>query len=202
MTTEGSSPLHRWPEYYERTGARAPRPLLIDAVERFAAPGFAIDLGSGSGVESAELLRRGWRVLAIDGEAAAVELVRARVPADHRARLETVTASFEAMELPKADLIWSALSLSFCAPESFNEVWRMIVGALEPGGRIACDLFGSRHAWATNPAMTFVTREMLDVLLQGFDVELLTEHDEDRPTAFDGIQRWHAFEVIARKPHA
>jgi trans-aconitate methyltransferase len=33
---------------------------------------FAVDLGCGAGRDTAELLRRGWRVLAIDAEAEAI----------------------------------------------------------------------------------------------------------------------------------
>ena len=61
-----------WENYYKETGLRAPRQTLILALNRFEKEGsdpgecLAIDLGSGNGRDTAELLRRGWRVTAID----------------------------------------------------------------------------------------------------------------------------------------
>ncbi|HKW53315.1 MAG TPA: class I SAM-dependent methyltransferase, partial [Stellaceae bacterium] len=59
-----------WDEYYERVAGRPPRPTLLAALERFGAEGgqSALDLGCGDGRDTIELLRRGWRVLAIDAE--------------------------------------------------------------------------------------------------------------------------------------
>jgi hypothetical protein len=47
--------------------------------------------------------------------------------------------------------------------------------------------------------MTFVTLEQVRVFLQPFEVEVLSEVEEERPTAFQGMQHWHGFDVIARK---
>src|SRR6266540_4136628 len=66
-----------WTRYYDAAGEQ-PRETLLFALERFDAEAgatarglFAVDLGCGTGRDSAELLRRGWRVLAIDAEAEA-----------------------------------------------------------------------------------------------------------------------------------
>jgi tellurite methyltransferase len=52
--------------YYDGVKGRPPRPTLSRAADAFAGPGFAVDLGCGDGRDTIELLRRGWRVLAID----------------------------------------------------------------------------------------------------------------------------------------
>jgi hypothetical protein len=75
----------------------------------------------------------------------------------------------------------------------------MIVAALRPGGRLACDLFGVRHAWRDRAGMTFVTREVVMELLQPCEFELLAEVEEERETAFQGRQHWHGLDIIARK---
>ena len=62
---------------------RPARDAASTRLDRFAAPGLAVDLGAGTGRDTAELLRRGWRVIAIDREPEAIDrLHRAR-----RARL-------------------------------------------------------------------------------------------------------------------
>ena len=55
-----------WDEFYKKIQGRNPRKLLLDVLENFL-PGEslqAIDLGSGDGTETVELLSRGWHVLA------------------------------------------------------------------------------------------------------------------------------------------
>jgi SAM-dependent methyltransferase len=187
-----------WSEYYQKVGHRPPRSLLIQAAERFPAPGLAIDLGCGGGIETSELLRRGWHVVAIDQEPAAIEATLARVPAEARDRLTTRCAGFTEVPLPPADLIWSGLSLPFCPPEHFPLLAQKIIAALRPGGRLACDLFGIRHAWRDRAGRTFVTRELVTALLQPCEFELLSEVEEERETAFQGRQHWHGFDIIAR----
>ena len=110
-----------------------------------------------------------------------------------------MSVTFEEMKLPPADLIWSGLSLSFSPPAYFDEVWAKIVGALKPGGRVACDIFGVRHAWSNNADRTFLTADQARESLEGLDVESFVEQDEERMTAFQGLQHWHAFKIIARK---
>jgi len=65
-----------WTRYYDAAGVD-PRPTVLAALERFdrESPGarFAVDLGCGTGRDTLELLRRGWRVLAIDSQAEAIE---------------------------------------------------------------------------------------------------------------------------------
>lgn len=195
--TEATNPT--WREYYQKVAQRPPRRLLIDAVEHFSSPGVAIDLGCGGGIETRELLRRGWQVVAVDQESAALELLEETVAAEDRARLTPYQATFDALKLPTADFVWAGLSLPFCEPRSFTQLWQVIARSLRIGGRFAGDLFGVQHAWRERDEMTFVTREQIEALLAAFDVERLDERAEERPTAFQGMQHWHSFDIIARK---
>ncbi len=202
-----------WSRYYEAAGDD-PRETLLIALERFDAEGtigFAVDLGCGTGRDTAELLRRGWRVLAIDSQAQALERLVARDEAvDAGDRLETRVATFEDATWPGADLVTSSFALPFCARERFPAVWERTVTSLRAGGRFCGQLFGDRDQWATSPpeafadrasgaAMTFHTRDEVDVLLRGFDVEHLHEIDEDGQTAVGAPKHWHLYHVVVRK---
>ncbi len=78
-----------WSRYYEATQGGAPRETLLLALDLFEREGgaaggerLAVDLGCGQGRDTLELLRRGWRVLAIDAEREAIERLRARSELD------------------------------------------------------------------------------------------------------------------------
>src|SRR6185312_5008202 len=86
-----------WQDYYERTAGRPPRRTLLAALAGFpSAPGrVAVDLGCGDGRDTVELLRRGWSVLAIDAEPAAIARLHARPDLPDPAALTTRVGRFE-----------------------------------------------------------------------------------------------------------
>ena len=126
-----------WSDYYQQVAQRPVRDLLLQAVELFASPGVAIDLGCGGGIETRELLRRGWHVVAVDQEAAALDTTFGQAPPEARDLLTTECATFRSVLLPAADLIWAGLSLPFCHPDHFGRLWEQISTALREGGRFA-----------------------------------------------------------------
>jgi tellurite methyltransferase len=196
----------RWAAYYKATKDRPPRETLMKALSLFAAdadpgrPRFAIDLGCGSGMDTFELLRQGWKVLAIDAQSEAIELVRSSVPFQKQQDLETRVSTFEKLDnLPRADLVNASFSLPFCTPDAFDGLWSQIVAALHPGGRFAGHLFGDRDGWANNPNMTFHTHAEVNQRLRNFVVEMLNEEDEDGQTALGDPKHWHVFSLVARR---
>ena len=205
MSNPSSAPHpSRWGEYYKVASGRPPRELFQQAVLRFgqaAHPSrLAVDLGCGAGTEPAALLSQGWHVLAIDQQPEAIADVLARVGPEHQAHLTTQMVSFEHAEFPGSDFIWAGRSLSFCPPAYFPRLWEKIVASLRAGGRFAGDFFGVRHAWATRQAMTFHTVEQITALCQPLHIEYFITEEGGRVTARDGLQPWHAYAVIARKP--
>jgi SAM-dependent methyltransferase len=205
-----------WARYYDAAGDD-PRDTLLGALEGFdrearaADDLFAVDLGCGTGRDTAELLRRGWNVLAIDSEAVAIERLVRRPDLDGgSARLETQVASFEDAVWPDADLVNSSFALPFCPPEHFGALWERIVSSLRPGGRFCGQLFGDRDEWASKPpsalahwastpAMSFHTSDEVAELLRDLEIERSDEIDQDGQTAVGNPKHWHLFHIVARK---
>ena len=183
-----------WSRYLAVAGDD-PRATLLDALARFDKPGFAVDLGAGNGRDTAELLRRGWRVLAIDGEPQALERLQATAASP---QLETALARFERANWPACDLVNASFALPFCAPDEFPALWTKIVDSLRPGGRFCGQLFGNHDDWAGS-GVVVQTRDQLAALLAPFEVELLDEFDEDGTTAVGTRKHWHVYHVVARR---
>lgn len=191
-----------WVDYYDKVDDRPPRPLLRSTLELFkleptSASRLAIDLGSGDGTDSVYLLENDWQVLAIDGEAKAIDRLQAKVPEELKSNLQTQIAQFEKATLPSADLIHASLTLPFCHPTDFGELWQKIVVSLGVNGRFAGHFFGVNDDWADNSHMTFHTRAEVKTLLAPFEIEHF--HEKDETGMANGPKHWHIFTVIARK---
>ena len=195
----------RWRAYYRWTQNRPPRELLLRALDHIGWEGTsrrrrtAIDLGFGAGTDTLELLRRGWAVLAIDGQRVAAEFLRARVPSRLRPSLTTLVAPMEGLDLPPTDLVYASFSLPFCSPAKFPQLWRSVRRALRPGGHFAGQLFGDRDEYFGKRPMTFHTLREVRSLARGYKVELLRETEEEG-RAFDGPKHWHFYDLILEKP--
>ncbi len=193
-----------WSAFYDAVAHRPPHDTALRALALFdGGPErlrFAIDLGCGSGRDTREMLRRGWRVLAMDREAEAIQRLIKDTPAEHRARLQTQVAAFEDVcDLRACDFVNASFSLPFCAPAHFDVLWSAIVVAIQPRGRFAGTFFGERDGWVNEPAMTFHTRAQAEALLHDFKVEQFVEEDRDGQTALGNDKHWHTFQVVAFK---
>jgi len=197
-----------WSRYYDAAKDGPPRETLLLALDLFEAAGVttgaerrAVDLGCGEGRDTAELLRRGWRVLAIDAEREAVERLRARNDLDSgaAARLEARISSFEEAEWGRADLVNSSFALPFCPPDRFPALCERIPSSLRRGGRFSGQLFGDRDGWAQDPALSFHRRADVEVMFQAFQVERFDEIEENGKTALGEPKHWHVFHIVARK---
>ena len=197
-----------WENYYEKTGKRPPRETLLFALARFDEDNLkerktlrAVDLGCGNGRDTVEMLRRGWKVLAVDAELSAIEGINARITGENKTLLETQVARFEGVILPKSELINSSFALPLVSPVDFPDLWDKILDALVPGGMVSCQLYGDRDSWVGNPTITFFAKSAIDALLFPLDVEYFREEEEDSTTPRGNLKHWHIYHIVARRPY-
>lgn len=191
----------RFRVYHAAVAGRPPRATLLRALAAFEAEnrvGFAVDLGAGEGRDAVALLQRGWAVLAIDSDAAALARLRGRAEIPPGARLVTLHGSFVDTAWPAADLVNASFALPLCPPERFAELWARLRASLLPGGRFAGQLYGERDNWAGRPGMTVHDRDAARALLAGWTIEHFEEEETDAVTPRGEAKHWHIFHVVAR----
>lgn len=202
-----------WTDYYAVTVDRPAWQTVRRAIENFRAEDeasgppdgrapatrFAVDLGCGAGRDARELLRAGWRVLAVDREPAARVALETAVERELRARLEIHIEDLATVRVPRCALVNASLSLPFLAPDSFHATWGRIVAALGPGARFTAMLFGDHDESAADPTMTCLAPELVRADLAGFELEHWSVEEDDRPTALGEPHHFHLIEFVARR---
>ncbi|WP_119168061.1 class I SAM-dependent methyltransferase [Algihabitans albus] len=194
-----------WSSFYQATDGGLPRRTLLkalDLLESKGSVGFAVDLGCGAGRDTFELLRRGWGVLAIDGESEALQRLKDSGDRPRQTRLEVRLARFEDPDfaLPTCDLVNASFSTPFCARPAFDRLWHQIWTSLRPGGCFAGQLLGQRDSWAGQAGITAFDQTELRDLCIGKQVVSCEEVEEDSTTVRGTPKHWHFYHLVLRKP--
>jgi tellurite methyltransferase len=188
-----------WAAYYQKLRDRPPRKTVLAALDAFGTPPtdpLAVDLGCGDGRDVVEILRRGWKVVAIDAEPEALRQLEAR----NLPNITPILARFEDVPLPLGvHLVNSSFALPLCEPPRFHDLWARIREALPSGGRFSGQWYGTRDSWRGRPGMTFLSREEALALLERFDLEMFDEEETDGVTPRGKPKHWHIFHIVARK---
>ena len=134
--------IAKWNTRYaegNRPAAAEPSPLLTAAVNGVR-PGRALDLGCGAGRHAVWLAERGWRVDAVDGAAAGIELLLARAArAGCRERIQPHVADLEA-DPPAFVIAEGAYDLIVDCFFLHRPLFAAIRGGVRPGGLLVAAL--------------------------------------------------------------
>lgn len=201
--TESSDRSARWAEYYQKLRDRPPRRTLLAALDRFEPKppdALVIDLGCGDGRDVIEMLRRNWRVIGVDAEPEALRRLEEH-PLPDGCELTTVNARLEEVPIPLGvHLVNSSFAMPLCEPAAFLRAWARIREALPSGGRFSGQWYGPRDSWVGRPGMTFLARDEALAHLDGLDLEMFEEEEDDGVTPRGNAKHWHIFHIVARKP--
>ena len=164
----------------------------------FDQPGDALDVGAGAGRDTAYLLRRGWRVTAVDSSPSAADALR-RLPG--RRNLHVVVSAIQDFEPAAYDLVNAQFSLPFIPAAKFDDTVERLRNSVRPDGVMAATFFGKRDEWnVPGTEQNFNSRADVERMFSGWDTIELTEVEEDGHTADGSPKHWHVFHLIARRP--
>lgn len=195
-----------WSSFYDRAAGWGPSVPLLRAIEKFQNEGTklkkltAVDLGCGEGRDTAELLKRGLHVIAIDSEADAIERICQRIdilPNDIK-RLQTLVAPIEKAEWGKVDLINANLVLHLLSRDELPQIWKRITKSLKHGGRFSGTIVGKQDR-RCQQATRFSQPEIEELFEESFAIEFINESQDLVKRLDQTHYTSHTFEVVARK---
>jgi len=187
-----------WKEYYEKTGNKPPRPLLLKALEQVhTKEKGALDIGAGTLNDTKYLLSKGWDVTAVDSSKEFME--HATHITDKK--FQAVNLPIEKYQFDKTfGLINAQFVLPFIDKNIFKTTFAQIISSLKSGGVFCGQFFGPEDEWnKEGTSMTFLTKEAVEDLLKDLQIISLDELHEDAKTAAGKMKYWHVHEIIAMK---
>lgn len=187
-----------WPEYFKVSLEKPLHPLWTQIDPLLREGQVALDLGCGVGSGTLHMLERGLKVIAVDQEPEAIEILKGRLPEGAQAHL--VKAQFQDLGLDPAslDVVIAFFSLFLLRFWEFGPVWQRLLGALKPGGIFAGQILGVNDEWAERGYVVH-TRAEVESLLHPFEILHFEEVERDGETLLREPKHWHIFHVVARK---
>ncbi|EFB42334.1 MULTISPECIES: class I SAM-dependent methyltransferase [Parachlamydia] len=194
----------KWLGYYQWTSKSSqPWETLAKTIELFqdeqVEPQLAVDLGCGVGKDTAFLVEKGWKVIAIDAESVAQDFLFAKVPESKKDDVTFVTSTYQDFVFPhEVQIINASYALPFCSPDNFDDVMERITSAISIGGRFCGHFFGPKDTWAEDSSMVFLDKEQVGKYFKDFKIEYFKEEEKDGISG-SGPKHWHVHHIIAKK---
>ncbi len=187
-----------WNDYYKRNLTRKPRKELVKAISFCAQRKNALDLGSGSFIESKFLTEKGFKVVAVDDSPDSKELLSSFSDEE----IDFKNISFQEYSFPKNffDLTNAQFSLPFYGKKDFSIFIAKIVGSLLDNGIFVGQFFGVKDSWNTTESnLAFQTKEEILSMFNDLEILELNEEEKDGLTANGQLKHWHIFHFIVKK---
>ena len=191
--------MTNWDTYYKTHVSRKPREQLVRAIPFCKEKYIALDLGSGTLVESAFLLENGFeKAVAVDNSPQTKSFAEKLDPK----KFELIISSFQDFDFKEEqyDLINAQYSLPFHGAKNFSSFIEKVINSLKPGGIFVGQFFGEKDEWnTTDTKFAFQTKEEVEQLLSKLEILEFIEEEKDVETSTGKEKHWHIFYFIARK---
>lgn len=185
--------IQEWNLRY-RTGERvkddidaAPTPLLKRLVEDLV-PGTAVDLACGAGRNALYLAKLGWSVTAIDGAAAAIEILRSRA-AEQDVGIQAVVADLQDPSFVIQADAWDLIAVCYYLQ---RDLFRAIRRGVRTGGIVLVIVHIAERGETPSPK-----RASRGELRSYFAEWEILHYYEGKPT--DPAHRRSVAEIVARR---
>lgn len=189
--------MNHWNIYYKKHINREVRSQLIKAVSYCINKNNALDLGSGTLIESKFLIQNGFKhVTAVDSS---LETEKFK---DGSKNLDLIIKPFKQYKFSfnTFDLINAQFSLPFYGKENFDYFINKIIYSLKPGGIFTGQFFGIKDSWNTqNSNLVFHTKEEILNLFHELKILELIEEEKDDSSVNNPLKHWHIFNFIVKK---
>lgn len=185
-------------KYYEATMNNKPsvliRKFFINNYNQKLQGNVAIDLGCGTGNDTAFLLDKGFKVTAIDQEEQVKDFIKNKNL--NQENLKIIIDDFSRIEITKSDLLLANFSLFF-VKENFDEFIENLLKNINLKGFFVGNFLGKEDDW--NETRTIVDKEKLLEYFKDFEMLYFSEEKYYKDTANGKGKFWHVYTVIAQK---
>lgn len=186
-----------WESYFEKTAYNPPRELVKKAMALFQMDnhiGNVIDIGCVAGNDVLFLLEHQWHVLAIDREISSQNFIQQRF--ENHPNLEFQLADFQKMKLKPVEWVNCSFVLPFCEADYFDTFMKYIQSNILSKGRFSGNFFGMNHGWNH---LNLLSKDTILDYFKDFEIEFLSEIEENRVSALGEPVYFHNIDVIAKK---
>jgi len=188
--------ISTWEERYRSGECSAgdihgtPTPLLVETARRLR-PGRALDLACGIGRNALWLAEQGWRVTAVDGATAAIEMLRSRA-SERGLTLDARVANLERGEYRIEPASWDFIAICYYLQRDF---FPHAKEGLVPGGVLLAIVHIT--APGEEPTAHRLRPEELARYFEGWEIL----HSYEGPPN-DAAHKRLVAEIVARRPEA
>ncbi len=183
--------MPNWPKYISLTKNKAPRRLLIEALDFVSHKDSALDLGSGALNDTKYLLTIFNNVVAVDIEEA--EKINNSAFIFNKTKIEDYDFPENTFDLISAQFI-----LPFINKDELARVIEDIKKSLKSDGVFTGQFFGSKDSWSELEDVSVFRREDIEKMLSGFGVIVLREEEKDDLALGGALKHWHIFHFIVK----
>jgi tellurite methyltransferase len=205
LPEENKKEEYSWKQYYELHAAMPHTKSLEIAVNDYCKNGGeALDLGAGNLRDTKFLLEKGFKVRALDPSPDSALLAEEL----HHPNLIMVPKLIRDYDFPENYFsLINAQGILFHLPiQRLKAVISKIKNSLKHEGVFTVELLGLNDDWNKEESeKTFLSKEQLEELLNGFEIIYLDEYERNVTSAASEIagtnelKHWHKFRIIAIK---
>jgi tellurite methyltransferase len=181
--------IRDWDERYGLGDSDLSPTTLVVETARQVPPGAALDLACGAGRNALWLAEQGWRVTAVDGAPAAIDILSKRA-SERALRVEALVADLEKGEYSIDHLAWDLIAICYYLQRDLFESAKR---GVKPGGLLITIVHTTEPG--EEPTYKRLKPGELETYFDGWEI---MHRYEGKPR--DSAHKYGVAEIVARRP--